>query len=362
MLKAIVCGGGTGGHIYPALAIAEQLRADGARVLYMGAKDSTEQKLAADAGFPFRGVDCCGLHKRSPRLLLDLWRNYRGVGQARRIIGEYGPAVVIGTGGYAEAPVIKAAQGLKLPTLLHEQNAYPGLANRRLAQRAQAVCLTFTAAAPYFPHADRLHDTGLPVRRQIMEATREAAWEYFGIAEGERCIPTLLITGGSLGAASLNRAAEEAYGQLLSAGIRLIHLCGRQHYHQLKRRAPRHELLILRPYLDEMQHALALADLAVGRAGASFSAETLCLGLPTVLIPYPYAANDHQRFNARALAEGGAAVVIEDDALNGELLSRTALSLLNDEERRAGMAEKAKVMARFDAARTIVDVAYNLIK
>ena len=361
MLKAIVCGGGTGGHIYPALAIAEQLRADGARVLYMGAGDSTEQKLAAAAGFSFRGVDCCGLHKSSPRLIADLWRNYRGLRQARRIISGFAPEIVIGTGGYAEAPVIKAAQGLGIPTLLHEQNAYPGLANRRLSRKARAVCLTFGAAAPYFPHPDRLHETGLPVRRQVLEASREAAWDYFGVEGEERGIPTLLITGGSLGAASLNRAAVEAYPALLAAGVRVIHLCGRKNFHEIKGSAPDHPRLILLPYLEDMQHALALADLAVGRAGASFSAETLCLGLPTVLIPYPYAANDHQRFNARAMAEGGASVVIEDDALNGGVLTRTVLDLLNDAERLRTMSESAKAMARYDAAREIAAVAYGLI-
>lgn len=361
MLKAIVCGGGTGGHIYPALAIAEQLRADGARVLYMGARDSTEQKLAAAAGFSFRGVECCGLHKRSPRLLLDLATNYRGLRQARRILREYGPGIVIGTGGYAEAAVIKAAQGLGLPTLLHEQNAYPGLANRRLSKKAQAVCLTFAAAAPYFPHADRLHDTGLPVRRQVLEATRQAAWEYFDVSLEEQGIPTVLITGGSLGAASLNRAAVRSYEALLSAGVRIVHLCGRNNFQEIRRAAPRHPHLILLPYLDEMHHALALADLAVARAGASFSAETLCLGLPTVLVPYPYATNDHQRFNARAMAEGGASVVIEDDALSGDVLSRTVLELLGDSDRLRGMGQGARAMARYDAARDIVKVAYGLI-
>ncbi|MBR5429874.1 MAG: undecaprenyldiphospho-muramoylpentapeptide beta-N-acetylglucosaminyltransferase [Firmicutes bacterium] len=361
MLKAIVCGGGTGGHIYPALAIAEQLRADGARVLYMGAADSTEQELARAAGFPFRGVACCGLHKTSPRLLLDLLTNYRGLRQARRVLREYGPHLVIGTGGYAEAPVIKAAQGLGLPTVLHEQNAFPGLANRRLSRKARAVCLTFAAAAPYFPHPERLHETGLPVRRQVLEASREAAWDYFDIDPAGRDVPTLLITGGSLGAASLNKAAAAAYARLLAAGVRVIHLCGRGNAQELKRSAPQDKRLIILPYLDEMQHALALADLAVGRAGASFSAETLCLGLPTVLIPYPYAANDHQRFNARAMAEGGASVVIEDEALNGETLADTALTLLNDRQRLRDMSAAARSMARYDAAREIADVARGLL-
>ncbi len=361
LLKAIVCGGGTGGHIYPALAIAEQLRADGARVLYMGAPDSTEQKLAADAGFPFRGVSCCGLHKTSPRLLWDLLQNYRGLRQARRIIAEYEPKIVIGTGGYAEAAVIKAAQALRLPTLLHEQNAFPGLANRRLSRKADAVCLTFGAAAPYFPHPDRLHETGLPVRRQVLEATREAAWEFFGLVGEERDVPTLLVTGGSLGASSLNRAAAAAYDALLADGVRIIHLCGHGNDRELKAAAPENPRLIILPYLNEMHHALALADLAVGRAGASFSAETLCLGLPTVLIPYPYAANDHQRFNARALAEGGASVVIEDDALTGDTLTRTVRELLGDRQKLRQMSDCAKAMARYDAAREIVAVAYGLI-
>lgn len=364
-MKAIVCGGGTGGHIYPALAIAEQLRLDGVEVLYMGGREagaSLEERLSVAAGFDFRGVDCCGLHTRSPRLLADLWKNYRGLRQARQLIGDFGPDLVIGTGGYAEAAVIKAAQGLGLPTLLHEQNAYPGLANRKLAKKAQAVCLTFAAASPWFPHAERLHLTGLPVRQQVLQATREAAWDYFNIHGSERQVMTVLLTGGSLGAASLNRAAQAAYGQLLEQGLRLIHLCGRDKYVRLRQQAPVHERLLLLPYLDEMQHALALADLAVARAGASFSAEALVLGLPTILAPYPYAANDHQRFNARAMQEGGASIMLEDKDLSGATLSQIVLELAGDRDRLRQMSDAARRMAKYQAARDIVDVAYGLVR
>lgn len=361
-MKAIVCGGGTGGHIYPALAIAAQLRCDQVEVMYMGAHDSAEARLAGAAGFPFRGVEACGLHRKSPRVVWELARNYRGMLQARQAIRAFAPDFVIGTGGYAEAPVVKAAQGLRIPTLLHEQNAFPGLANRRLSRRADAVCLTFEAAARYFPHAERLHTTGLPVRRSVLDADREAAFAYFAIPPQEQARFTLLITGGSQGAARLNEAALAAYPRLLGAGIRILHICGREHAFAVKQRAPRHPLLHLLPYLDEMQHALALADLAVARSGASFLAEAACVGLPTILVPYPYAANDHQQYNADAFAARDAALVVRDAALTGPALADAVCRLAENRLRLETMREAALSLAHRDAAQQIVNIAYGLCK
>jgi len=178
-MKAVISGGGTGGHIYPALAIAEHLRADGAAILYMGCADSAEARQAEARGFAFAPVEAAGLHRRSLLLLKDLAQNYRGLCQARRVIADFAPDIVIGTGGYGEVPVVKAAQQLKIPTLLHEQNAFPGLANRYLARKADAVCLTFGAAAGALPHAERQHLTGLPIRERILAVTREEARRFF---------------------------------------------------------------------------------------------------------------------------------------------------------------------------------------
>ncbi|MBQ6807701.1 MAG: undecaprenyldiphospho-muramoylpentapeptide beta-N-acetylglucosaminyltransferase [Firmicutes bacterium] len=359
-MKAVISGGGTGGHIYPALSIAQRLRADGVEILYVGGKASVEAKLAARNGFAFFGLDCAGLHRRSLAIIKDLLTNARGLLQARSCLRDFQPDVVIGTGGYAEAPVLKAAQNMGIPTLLHEQNAYPGLANRTMARKAKAVCLTFQAAAPYFPHADRLHLTGLPIREQIFSATREAAREYFQIPDDGK--PTLLITGGSQGAAALNNAAAEAMESLLEQGIRVIHICGEKEYSSRKQHMPKHPDLLLRPYIEQMEFALALADLAVSRAGASFIAEALAVGLPTILVPYPYAANDHQRFNALALQEKGAGILVENDALNGKILLEQVLSLLQDDEKRQEMSANCRAMAVPDAAGRIAGIVYDLLK
>ena len=361
-MKVIVCGGGTGGHIYPALAIGAKLREMGAEVLYMGAKNSAEARLAESSGFAFFGVSACGLHKRSPRLFLDLRTNYRGLKEAKVRIRAFAPHIVIGTGGYAEAPIVKAAQMLGIKTMLHEQNAVPGLANRYLSRHADAVCLTFREAAAYLPQVKRLCLTGLPVRQQILSASKEAAFRYFNIPAAEKDCFTLLVTGGSLGAASLNKAAEDAYETLLAAGVRIIHVCGKENYEALSQRAPQHPRLFLRPYINEMEHALALADLACARCGASFLTEAACLGLPAFLVPYPYAANDHQRKNARVFAEAGAAFVIEDSDLNGVLLCEKVLALAKDSARLAQMSAGAKTLAQYDAAKKIAAIAYQLVK
>jgi len=351
-MKAVISGGGTGGHIYPALAIAEYLRARGAEILYMGCAASAEARLAEARGFAFFPVEAAGLHRRSPRMLKDLVRNYRGLRQARRVIADVAPDIVIGTGGYGAAPVVKAAQQLKVPTLLHEQNAFPGLANRYLARNADAICLTFGAAAGALPHAERQQLTGLPIRERILTATREEARRFFHLPAEDQA-PCLLITGGSAGAASINRAAAAAWTRLLDQGYRIIHLCGKEKHFELRQRCPQHPRLLLLPYLDEMEYALALADLAVARAGASFLAEAAARGLPTVLIPYPYAANDHQRYNARTFADQGAAVLIEDRELSGPLLAETVAGLLENRSQMERMSAQARTLAVPDALERI---------
>lgn len=360
-MRAVICGGGTGGHIYPALSIAAHLRADGHEILYMGGRNSTEAKLAEKSGFAFFGVDAHGLRRKSLRIFADLYTNMRGRSQARQKLREFAPQIVVGTGGYASAPVISAAQQLHIPTVLHEQNAFPGLANRSLARKSSALCLTFAEAGPYFPASVPQHLTGLPVRQEILNSSREAAWDYFNIAGEERKRFTLLITGGSLGAASLNKAAAAVYAPLLHAGIRIIHICGEDKYFELKQKAPQHQLLTLTPYLYEMEHALSLADLAVARAGASFLSETACCGLPSILVPYPYAANDHQRYNARAFAAAGASIVIEDSDLNGVDLAKQIVALANDKEKLREMSAAAHTLAHPHSDDEIARIIYSLV-
>jgi UDP-N-acetylglucosamine--N-acetylmuramyl-(pentapeptide) pyrophosphoryl-undecaprenol N-acetylglucosamine transferase len=253
-----------------------------------------------------------------------------------------------------------------ISTLLHEQNVYPGLANRRLARKAQAVCLTFKEAETYFPHPERLYHTGLPVRQEILalagKALLDEAYGYFNIPETERDIPILLITGGSQGAKSINQAALAAYKPLLGAGIRIIHLCGKNNYFEMRQKAPEHDRLLLLPYLDEMEYGLAVADLAVARAGASFLAEAAVFGLPAVLVPYPYATNDHQSGNAQVWADAEAARVIRDSALTGDALGDAVLSLLGNPVRLKRMKESALTLAKPRAEKDIADIAMSVAK
>ena len=361
-MKVVITGGGTGGHIFPAVAIAENLRAIGATVNYVGSRHSMEERVTAECGLPFFAVSATGLHRRSLAVLKDLAVNYHGCQEARAFLRSFAPDIVIGTGGYAEAPVVRAAQELHIKTLLHEQNAYPGLANRQLARRADAVCLTFAAAAPYFPHPERLHVTGLPVRAAIAAATKEAALACFDWPAADPSCRTLLITGGSQGAASINAAAREIVPTLLQQGVRVIWTTGNDEYIPLRQQVPEHPLLRLKPFLSHMEYALRLADLSVSRAGASFLSEAALVGLPMILAPFPYAANDHQRYNAAALAAQEAAVVVEDAQLNGATLLRTVRDLLDNPIRLQRMREQALTFATPDAAAQITAIALELTK
>ncbi|MCL1905512.1 MAG: undecaprenyldiphospho-muramoylpentapeptide beta-N-acetylglucosaminyltransferase [Clostridiales bacterium] len=370
-LRVVVSGGGTGGHIYPALAIAAALRERcGADILYLGGKASPqgslpkEKELALAAGWDYKGVSAVGLSRRFPHIAGDIITNIRGVGEAREILRCFSPCAVIGTGGYAMAPTLRAAVSLGLPTLLHEQNAYPGRANRYLAGKVDTVCISFAAAKSYFPASAHVILSGLPVREAIMTAGREAAYEFFGIEETERKRPTLLVTGGSQGAHRLNEAICGCYKELLAAGLRIIHLTGETHYKNCLAAAVglRQENLYILPYLKEMQNALVLADLAVARAGASFLSEAAIAALPTILIPYPYAANDHQTLNARAFVKAGAARMIPDDRLDSAELACQALGLLDGTEEIRQMSQAAKSLARPDALDSIINAVYELVK
>lgn len=371
-MRVIVSGGGTGGHIYPALAIAEALKTNyNAEIIYMGAKQDLhggpprERELAEHAGWIYRGVSATGLTRRSLRIFKDVIVNYRGMFEAKEYIRRFGPHVVVGTGGYAMAPVLRAAEALRVPTLLHEQNAFPGWANRYLAKKAGLVCLTFAAARPHFPAGTRLSVTGLPVRREIMAASREAAYAFWGVTGAEKERPTLLVTGGSQGAQRLNEAICSCYSQLLEAGLRIIHLTGENHAEACRaaaQKVPRQENLHVLPYLKEMQHALALADLVVGRAGASFLSELAVLGRPAILVPYPYAAGDHQTRNAEAFCQAGAARMIKNEDLNGESLSKLVLELTGDKTRRQQMAAAAQSLAKPQAAEDIAREIEKLAK
>lgn len=370
VLRVIVTGGGTGGHIYPALAIAGGLRQrhPEAEILYVGTSRGMEADLVPRAGFPFAAIPVAGLKRRlTPSNALALWRAGQGFFASRAILRDFAPQVVVGTGGYVCGPVILAAALFRIPTLIHEQNALPGLTNRLLSRFATKTALTFLEARRYLPARARVILTGLPVRPEILQARRDEARAALGAGPEEF---VLVSFGGSLGAQSINNAYREVVRAFAGrAGFRLFHATGEQGYEafleSLRAAGLGSESLpnvTIAPYFHAIAGLLAAADLVVCRAGASTIAELTVLGRPSILIPYPYATGNHQEYNARALERRGAAVVVRDADLDGVTLVEMINSLAADGERRAAMAAAARALGKPRALENLLDAIDHLAR
>jgi UDP-N-acetylglucosamine--N-acetylmuramyl-(pentapeptide) pyrophosphoryl-undecaprenol N-acetylglucosamine transferase len=356
-MRVILTGGGTGGHIYPALAIARGLQKEDPRteILFVGTETGLETDVVPKAGFKLATVSAQGLERRlSLQALAAGGRLLAGCVQARRIIRQFRPDVVVGTGGYVCAPVVLMAALAGIPTAIHEQNAFPGLANRFLARFVDRVFLTFGDARQHFCRKARTTVTGLPVRPEILNSTREAGRAFFGL---DRDRFTLLVMGGSRGARSINRSIVSVYKEIARhPGIQVLHITGAADYEATLAalRDTGLELancgnIILKPYVYEMEHALAAADLVVCRAGAATLAELTVLGKPAILVPFPYASENHQEYNARSLVNRQAAVMILDRDLTGDRLWAEVLSLLAEQERLALMREQSLASGKPEA-------------
>lgn len=365
-MRVIVTGGGTGGHIYPAIAIAQGIMAKwpDSEVLYVGTAGGMESRIAPAAGIAFAAVTARGWQGRTPgQLVKALAAIRKGETEARKIVEAFSPQAVIGTGGYVCLPVAAAAILKKVPVYLHEQNAYPGLSNRLISIWAQRVMTTFEEAAAHFPPSVRkkILLTGLPVRQEIAAAGRQEACARLGLDPGKL---TILAVGGSTGARSMNLAMLTVIRHFCKdPAVQILHACGQRDYEMMQQRLEEAGVLysgenniLLRPYIDEMQYALGAADLCIGRAGAAFLAEMTLCGIPGILVPYPYASGDHQTYNARSLEQKQAAVVIEDKKLSGEMLLQRIQEILFNESRRAEMRNNSRKAARPEALNAILQV------
>jgi UDP-N-acetylglucosamine--N-acetylmuramyl-(pentapeptide) pyrophosphoryl-undecaprenol N-acetylglucosamine transferase len=341
--RIVIAAGGTAGHVAPALAVANALRAQGAQVTFIGGARAEAQMVPA-AGYELRTIAVEGVSRTNPlRALCALARAAMALPRARRMLKELRPDAVMGGGGYVTAPVGAAALSLRMPLVLTEADSHLGLANRLLARGARRVCLALPI--PGQDHAGagaRYRVTGRPI--PVADADRDRARLRFGVGENEMCV---LVFGGSLGARSINLAAIEG---LVDTSAHVLHISGRRDYPELSAR----ELPAgydLREYLDleEFAQALAAADLVIARAGGSI-AEIAAYGVPAILVPYAHASADHQSANARWMADAGAAVVVPDRDLTGARLAAEASALLGDRERLAAMSAAAKGLARPDAA------------
>lgn len=362
-MRAMITGGGTGGHIYPALAIAEGIKNkyENAEIIYIGSDNGLEKDLATRAGYEFRGISVAGLTRPlSFATVKTVLKNMKGISQAKKLLNEYKPDLVVGTGGYACGPLMLAAAKKGFPTLLHEQNAVMGMTNSILSNKVDKICLTFNIiGGGKFDAKEKAVITGLPVREDILRADKTKGREFLGL-DPEK--PVVLITGGSQGAQHLNEATVEIANRIIESGAQVLHLTGpklNKNTESLAKAAgvldnPNYKIIA---YLHEMEMALGAADIIVCRAGASFLAEVMAVGRCSVLIPYPYAAGDHQKANAMSLVNRNAAKMILDKELSGERLWAELEPLLKNRDMVDEMGANSYQMGRRNAVHDILTQA-----
>jgi UDP-N-acetylglucosamine--N-acetylmuramyl-(pentapeptide) pyrophosphoryl-undecaprenol N-acetylglucosamine transferase len=360
-VRIVIAGGGTAGHIFPSIAVADRLRDGGATVGFIGSPVRQEASIVPAAGYRFHPVAAAPFRRElSLRSAAAPFVAMRSVVTSRPIVREVD--AVLGMGGYASIAPVLAARSLRVPVVLHEQNAIPGLANRLLARLATAMALTFEDSRGRLPRSLRTEVTGLPLRREIREvAVRrdelvEEARREWGLEPGRT---TLLVTGGSQGALHVNQVIADAIPLLAGrSDLQLVVLTGAAHEPVVASAASQEMELIVRTvaFLERMELALAVADLAVARAGANTIHELAACGIPSILVPYPHATDDHQAANARELERAGAAEVYPDRALTPEGLARRILSLTGDAERRTVMAKAGEAWAKPDADERVAEL------
>ncbi len=349
--KFILSGGGTGGHIYPALSIARELQAQlpDSKILFVGAEGRMEMQKVPQAGFPIEAVPIVGLQRKFTLKNLALpYKILKSLSRALKILSDFKPDAVIGTGGYASAPVVWAAQFKKIPVFIQEQNSYPGITNRFLGKKARQIFIAYPEAKRYFPKK-RVVLTGNPVRKEILNLpNQKSSKKFFGLPDN---LSVVLILGGSLGAAAVNRAVEKWITEEKNQNFALLWQTGKRYYEQYKHHANNR----IKPlaYIDDMNRAYAAADIIVSRAGAGTVSELAVVGKPVILVPSPNVAEDHQTKNAMSLAKRNAAVLLPEK--ESDKLGKTILDLLSHPEKTFDLAKNLKAIAKPDATREIVN-------
>lgn len=366
--RIIISGGGTGGHIYPAITIYKQIMATTeAEVLYVGTEKGLEATLVPKEGIRFETIPAQGLQRQLGwGTLVTLKKTLSSLWKANKIVSDFKPDVVIGTGGYVCGPILMAAALRKIPTLIQEQNVIAGITNKILSRFVDVVAVGYEQAAQSFHACKRVVYTGNPVRPEVLVDSRQEGRQFFQLGEDAF---TVLISGGSRGARSINKAMIDVHKHFKDVkGLKLIHVTGSGEYESVLQALGIQEgesfgrASLILPYLHEMPKALAAADLAIFRAGAIGLAELAVRGIPSVLIPYPYAAEDHQTFNAQIFVHKGAAHMIVDKALTSHDLIEEIESCMHNQATLDRMAKAAQALGKPNAAKDIVDLALEIAK
>jgi UDP-N-acetylglucosamine--N-acetylmuramyl-(pentapeptide) pyrophosphoryl-undecaprenol N-acetylglucosamine transferase len=355
MLKVIISGGGTGGHIFPAIAIANALKEKYNRVeiLFVGAEGKMEMEKVPAAGYKIVGLNISGLQRKSILKNLSFpFKLFSSVRKSKAIIREFKPNVVVGVGGFASGPLLYAATKMGIPALIQEQNSYPGITNKFLAKKAKRICVAYDGMEKYFPK-EKIILTGNPVRQDIknLAGKKERGLEFFGLDANKK---TVLVIGGSLGARSINEAIKNCLPEFGRKNIQLIWQTGKTFKAIADNASAEFTSSGIRvhDFISKMDYAYAVADVVVSRAGASSVSELCIVDKAAILVPYPLAAEDHQTSNAQALVTHHAAILIKDSEVGEKLLS-TLFDLLANDEKRMKLEENILKLAFRDAAEVI---------
>ncbi|MCF8358548.1 MAG: undecaprenyldiphospho-muramoylpentapeptide beta-N-acetylglucosaminyltransferase [Prolixibacteraceae bacterium] len=363
-LKIIISGGGTGGHIFPAISIANEIGelVPGSEILFVGALGRMEMEKVPAAGYNIVGLPVMGFPRKPGVKMIKFFFNLaRSMRSARRVVKQFKPGVVVGVGGYASGPILWVAVNMKIPTLIQEQNSYAGITNRLLAKRVDKICVSYDKMERYFP-AEKIVHTGNPVRKDLLlgKTRKEEANTFFSIEKGKR---VLLIVGGSLGARTLNESVLASVSAIEKSDTEVIWQTGSYYYKSVIERMKDRDIpnLHIFEFLSRMDLAYALADVVISRAGAGTISELCLMEKPSVLVPSPNVAEDHQKRNALALAEKDAAIMVADSEAHAKLIP-LALELVNDGERKRRLSENISTLAKPNAATDIAKLVCDIVK
>lgn len=356
--KIIISGGGTGGHIFPAISIANAIRErwPDSDILFVGAQGRMEMERVPAAGYPIVGLPVAGLNRKNIlKNFSVLAKLLKSMLQARKIIADFKPDIAVGVGGYASGPVLKAAAARKIPTLLQEQNSYAGVTNKILAKKAAVICVAYDEMDRFFPK-EKIVVTGNPTRQDLIvsEQSKAEGYIHFGLDPKRK---TILMIGGSLGAKTLNDSIVKSFGELSESDVQVIWQCGKYYYKEMQELQKNGLIpanVFLFDFVSRMDLAYSVADLIISRAGAGSISEFCLLEKPVVLVPSPNVAEDHQTQNALALVSRDAAILIPD-ADAREKLFGTAMHLVNDEEKLKALSFNISKLAQRNSASRIVD-------
>ncbi len=359
--KFILSGGGTGGHIYPAIAIANELKArhPQARFLFVGARDRMEMQKVPKAGYEIEGLWISGLQRKlTAKNLAFPFKLIHSLARSRKIVKSFQPDVVIGTGGYASAPLLRVASGKNIPCLIQEQNSFAGIANKWLAKKVKTICVAYAGMEKFFPK-EKIVLTGNPVRQDIEDivAKRETAISHFNLKSDRK---TLLVLGGSLGARTINQLTEKSLPLFEEKNLQVIWQTGAYYYETYKNH-DEEENVQVHDFLYQMDLAYAAADVVISRAGALSVSELCMVGKPVIFIPSPNVAEDHQKKNAQAVAQENAAILIEEKDLDVVFNDRFS-ELMESEELQEQFSKNILKLAKPNATKAIADEIDKLLK